>query len=203
MCIGYSLGSEDVCTDLSNHNADLKRYRRGVNDIVHKVVAVGSRTIAKAQEFIDTKAGGDKNIKAYGTYDEVYADSVSDSDCNCLILSPKQSHQNVDAVYIGTPHTRHYENALAAIRAGKHVLVEKPATSNAAELRSLLHFADQYNVFIMEAMWTRFLPVSLEIMKIVEEGTLGRPVVLHADLSGNFGLDSEWCLVQIECGTKL
>ncbi|KAF8661381.1 hypothetical protein AX16_001474 [Volvariella volvacea WC 439] len=143
---------------------------RGVDDIVHKVSAVGSRSVEKAQEFIDNVAGGDRSIKAYGTYDEVYAD------------------EEVDAVYIGTPHTYHYLNALDAIKARKHVLCEKPVTTNAAELRALLTAAKNHGVFFMEAMWTRFLPISLEIKQIIEEGALGAPVVLHADLSGNFNI---------------
>jgi predicted dehydrogenase len=80
---------------------------------------------------------------------------------------------------------------LAAIKARKHVLVEKPATTNAAELRSLIKVAKEQKVFLMEAMWTRFLPISLEIKKIAESGVLGNPVVLHADLSGDFGIDSQ------------
>lgn len=92
---------------------------------------------------------------------------------------------------VGTPHTYHYENALDAIKAGKHVLCEKPVTANAAELRSLLAAAKEYNVFFMEAMWTRFQPLTLEVKKIIEEGTLGAPVVLHADLSENFDIYSQ------------
>lgn len=99
--------------------------------------------------------------------------------------------QDVDAVYIAPPHTYHYENALAAIKAGKHVLLEKPSTSNAAELRSLLQAAKEHNVFFMEAMWTRFQPISLEIKKIAEGGSLGKPIVLHADQSGDFGIESK------------
>lgn len=56
-----------------------QRSRRGVNDVIHKVVAVGSRSVAKAQEFVDAHAGGDKGIKAYGTYEDVYADAVSNT----------------------------------------------------------------------------------------------------------------------------
>ena len=56
--------------------SNLKSRRRTVDDVVHKVTAVGSRNVAKAQEFIDKVAGGDRSIKAYGTYDEVYADKV-------------------------------------------------------------------------------------------------------------------------------
>ncbi|KDR80599.1 hypothetical protein GALMADRAFT_222193 [Galerina marginata CBS 339.88] len=143
---------------------------REVHDVVHKVASVGSRSVEKAQEFIDRVAGGDKSIKAFGTYEEVYADS------------------DVDAIYIGTPHTYHYTNALDGIKAGKHILCEKPVTCNAAELRSLIVAAKEHNVFFMEAVWTRFHPLTLEVKRIAEEGTLGLPVLVHADLSGNFNI---------------
>ncbi|KAG7443604.1 NAD(P)-binding protein [Guyanagaster necrorhizus] len=143
---------------------------RDVHDVVHKVVAVGSRTTEKAQEFINTNAGGASSIKAYGSYREVYAD------------------KDVDAIYIGTPHTCHYLNALDAIKAGKHVLCEKPVTSNGHELRALLSAADDEGVFFMEAVWTRFQPLCLEVKKLIESGSLGPPVVLQADLSGNFDI---------------
>lgn len=143
---------------------------RDVYDVVHKVTAVGSRSIAKAQEFIDTVASGDKSIRPYGTYEEVYND------------------KDVDAIYIGTPHTYHYLNALDAIKAGKHVLCEKPATTNLPEIKALLAAAKEYNVFFMEAMWTRFQPLVLAVKKVIEKGQLGNPVVLHADLSGNFDI---------------
>lgn len=55
---------------------DIVRCSRDVHDVSHKVVAVGSRSVASAQQFIDEKAGGDRSIKAYGSYDEVFADSV-------------------------------------------------------------------------------------------------------------------------------
>lgn len=92
----------------------------------------------------------------------------------------------------GTPHTYHYENALAAIHAKKHVLCEKPVTSNGAELRSLLAAAKEQGVFFMEAVWTRFHPLSLEVKKIIEKGELGPPVVLQADLSGDFDIESKF-----------
>ncbi|KZP26596.1 NAD(P)-binding protein [Athelia psychrophila] len=141
---------------------------RDVHDVVHKVTAVGSRSSESAQKFIKDVAGGDDSIKAYGSYQEVFAD------------------ENVDAVYIGTPHTFHYSNAREALLAKKHVLLEKPATCNAAELQDLINTAKEQNVFFMEAMWTRFLPISKEFKKIVEEGRLGAPVVMWADLSGDF-----------------
>lgn len=77
-----------------------------------------------------------------------------------------------------------------AIQAGKHVLCEKPVTLNAAELRSLLAAAKERNVFFMEAVWTRFQPLTLEVKKIIDGGALGLPALLHADLSGNFDIHS-------------
>ncbi|KAG2366944.1 NAD(P)-binding protein [Suillus spraguei] len=143
---------------------------RNVTDVAHKVTAVGSRSVQSAQKFITEYAKGDKSIKAYGSYAGVFADP------------------NVDAVYIGTPHTFHYENALDAINAKKHVLCEKPVTLNAAELRSLLAAAKEHGVFFMEALWTRFQPLALEVKKISESGVLGAPLALQADLSDDFQL---------------
>ncbi|KAJ7067176.1 hypothetical protein C8F01DRAFT_1120532 [Mycena amicta] len=143
---------------------------RNVDDIVHKVVAVGSRNVDKAKEFIAVNADGDGSIKAYGTYEEVYAD------------------KEVDVIYIGTPHTYHYDNSLDAIKAGKHVLCEKPITSNVAELRSLLAAAKQRGLFFMEAMWTRFQPHAIAVIDLLESGELGAPVVVNADLSGDFDI---------------
>lgn len=91
----------------------------------------------------------------------------------------------------GTPHTYHYANSKAALLAGKHVLCEKPVTSNGAELRSLLTLAKERNLFFMEALWTRFHPLTFELKKVAEEGSLGDPVVLHADLSGDFDIESK------------
>ncbi|KAJ6496809.1 hypothetical protein DFH09DRAFT_1205091 [Mycena vulgaris] len=145
---------------------------RDVHDVIHKVAAVGSRSVEKAQEFIDLNAGGDATIKAYGSYEEVYAD------------------KDVDAIYIGTPHTYHYTNALDAIRAKKHVLCEKPVTCNVAELRALITAAKENGVFFMEAMWTRFQPLPQAVLKILHGGELGAPVVVHADLSGDFDIQN-------------
>lgn len=142
-----------------------------MHDIVHRVAAVGSRTLEKAQEFIKDFAGGDPSIKAYGSYDEVYAD------------------KDVDAVYIGTPHTDHYKSARSALLAKKHVLLEKPVTCNAAELRSLTDTAKEQGLFFMEAMWTRFLPTIKEFKKVVEDGKLGDPLVMWGDFLVDFNIN--------------
>jgi predicted dehydrogenase len=63
-------------------------------------------------------------------------------------------------------------------------------TCNGAELHALIAAAKEHNVFFMEAVWTRFHPLSLEVKKIVDEGSLGHPVIVHADLSGDFDIKS-------------
>lgn len=72
-----------------------------MQDIVHKVAAVGSRSVEKAQEFIDKVAGGDKAIKAYGNYEEVYADKVHLKYSPKCLVHTNVSTQDVDAIYIG------------------------------------------------------------------------------------------------------
>ena len=87
----------------------------------------------------------------------------------------------VDAVYIATPHPFHKPCAELFLKAGKHVLCEKPLCVNADEARQLAEFAKENGVFLMEAMWTRFLPAILEAQKIVAEGQIGEIRAIEAD----------------------
>ena len=195
-------------------------YRRGVHDVVHKVTAVGSRGIESASAFVNELIDADHApVKAYGSYAEVYSDPVCRILSDLSPPQPMTAFQDVDAIYIGllqltqkcspvltppprqprtthyttvlgTPHTLHYPNAADAIKAGKHVLVEKPATTNAEEFRSLVALAKVHGVFLMEAMWTRFLPIAVAIKEIIDKGDLGAPVMVHADLSSDFDIES-------------
>lgn len=115
------------------------------------VVAVGSRTQDKASDFAQRFSIS----RAYGSYQEL----VQDPD--------------VDIIYIATPHPQHIDTALLALKAGKHVLVEKPFTLNADESRTLARYASEHNLVILEAMWTRFLPHMRRIHEIIDSGTLG------------------------------
>src|SRR3954447_17342959 len=74
---------------------------------------------------------------------------------------------SVDVVYVGTPHPMHHEDALLALRAGKHALVEKPFTMNAAEAEELVSEARGRGLFLMEAMWARFLPHMREVQRLL------------------------------------
>lgn len=80
---------------------------------------------------------------------------------------------DVDIVYISTPHIEHHGCALAALNAGKHVLVEKPLGINAAQAREVLDVAKSRGLFAGEAMWSKFLPKFDVIRQIVDGGMLG------------------------------
>jgi predicted dehydrogenase len=81
--------------------------------------------------------------------------------------------QDVDVVYIATPHSSHYAVAKAALEAGKHVLCEKPMTINAREASSLLRLAREKGLFLMEAVWSRFLPSFQRAAQIIASGEHG------------------------------
>jgi predicted dehydrogenase len=121
-------------------------------------VAVGSRTQAGAESF----AAEFGIPRAHGSYEDLVADD------------------GVDAVYVATPHSRHAEDALLAIEAGKHVLVEKAFTITAVEARRVVDAARRADVAVMEAMWTRFLPQMSMIRELVSEGRIGRVRLVEA-----------------------
>lgn len=90
----------------------------------------------------------------------------------------------MDIVYIGTLHPTHYEDAKAALEAGKHVLVEKPATLNAAEWVDLVRIATERKLFIMEAFWTRFQPAVQALYDALHvEKVIGDIQAVHTDFS--------------------
>ena len=124
-----------------------------------RFVAVGSRSADRATAF----AAEHGLPKAYGSYEELVADP------------------EVDAVYVASPHSEHHAHALLAIRAGKHVLVEKAFTRNAAEAREVVEAARAADVTVMEAMWTRFMPRADVVRRLLADGALGELDTLLAD----------------------
>lgn len=122
--------------------------------------AVASRTLEKAQQF--AALWGFE--KSYGSYQEL----VDDPD--------------VDLVYIATPHSHHYDNSVMAINAGKPVLCEKAFTANARQADALLDLAHKKGVFITEAIWTRYMPLSAKIKEVMESGVIGEPRLINASL---------------------
>ncbi|MET1004061.1 MAG: Gfo/Idh/MocA family oxidoreductase, partial [Propionibacteriaceae bacterium] len=100
---------------------------------------------------------------AYGSYEELVADD------------------DVDVVYVATPHNAHLPVALLSLGAGKHTLVEKPLGATAQEARQIAAAAEAAGVFCMEAMWTAFLPKFDVIRQLLDAGALGEPLSVVAD----------------------
>lgn len=122
--------------------------------------AVASRDFKKAEQF--AKVHGVKC--AYGSYEELLKD------------------KKVDLVYIATPHTFHYEQARMCINYGKPVLVEKPFCVTVKDAEELLAYAKERQVFITEAIWTRYMPMGEEIRNALTAGVIGEPKLLTANL---------------------
>ncbi len=125
------------------------------------IQAVGARELAKANEFAD-KFGIPNRHQGY----------------EALVNDPE-----VDAVYVSTPHPWHHQHALLALNAGKHVLLEKPFTINAREAQEIKDVAVSKHLFVLEAMWSRFLPSMDAIFEVINSGVLGEIRLLTADHS--------------------
>lgn len=95
--------------------------------------------------------------------------------------------ETIDAVYIGTIHPEHYRNVKRCLEMGKPVLCEKPIVMNTAELKELVKISEEKKIFLMEAMWTRFLPLCIYMKEKFLNGEFGR--ILHMQIS--FGEKAE------------
>lgn len=123
------------------------------------ITAVGSRTMDAANSFADEF----EIAHRHDSYESLVADP------------------EVDVIYVGTPHPFHHDNAMLALRHGKHVLVEKSFTMTGDEARDLVRFSRERGLFLMEAMWTRFLPHVVAIRELIGDGALGDIVCVEAD----------------------
>ncbi|WP_454296373.1 Gfo/Idh/MocA family protein [Salana multivorans] len=144
-----------------------------------EVAAVGSRSLGRAEQFAADHAPG---ARAYGSYPELLADP------------------DVDAVYIATPHAQHRAHALAAIEAGKAVLLEKAFTATLAGARQVVDAAASRDVFVMEAVWTRFQPAVVEARRLIADGAIGEVRAVAADLGVRRGFDPADRLFSLELG---
>lgn len=123
------------------------------------IAAVGSRSLERAQAF----ASEFDVPHAHGSYGELVADP------------------DVDVVYVATPHAFHRDQAILALRAGKPVLVEKSFTRSVPEALDVFRVAAERGLFAMEAMWTRFLPSTAAVHRLIASGAIGPVVSVSAD----------------------
>ena len=126
-------------------------------------LAVGSRTQQSADKF-----GEQWDIsRRYPTYEALAADP------------------DVEVIYIATPHNLHYDNMKLCLNAGKHVLCEKPLTVNAAQAQECMALAQEKDLFLMEAMWMKFIPAIQQMQEWVANGRIGIVQLLQANFAFN------------------
>lgn len=143
-----------------------------------KVVAVASRSLDRASAFAATHGIDD----AFGSLDEMV------------------SRRDIDVVYIASPPSEHLAQGLAALRAGKHVLIEKPLAASADDARTLADAARSAGVLLMEAMWTRYLPQASVITSLLADGALGEIRGVAADHGQAIGAGPDHRLYRADLG---
>lgn len=164
------------------------------------IIGTGQIAHAFASDFCHAKAG---ELRAVASRDKASADQFSAKfgielaffDYFSLINSDE-----VDVIYIATPHLYHYDLTKACILAGKAVLCEKPFTINQQQSKELYDLALKHEVFVMEAMWTRFNPAIEQVIEWVEEGEIGTLSSIQASFNTLAPTDPKHRLLDIEMG---
>lgn len=124
-----------------------------------ELVAVASREESKAKAFADRF----QIPKYYGSYEQLANDS------------------NVDVIYVATPHNLHCENTLLCLEHGKHVLCEKPFAVNTGQVKRMIDLASRKKLFLMEALWSRFLPGIIKTKELINSGIIGDIRIMKVD----------------------
>jgi predicted dehydrogenase len=117
-----------------------------------------------------------------------------------LTFEKALADEAIDVIYVASPHSEHFTQAKAALEAGKHVLVEKAFTMNAAEAIELDALAKSKGRFLMEAMWTKFLPLHNAVKKMIESGEIGKLVMVEANFGFFAPFDNNHRLYNFELG---
>jgi predicted dehydrogenase len=99
------------------------------------------------------------------------------------------SDPEVDIIYIATPHSFHHEQALMCLKHKKPVLCEKPLSVNYERTQQMVTFARNHDTFMMEAMWTRFMPATLKVQELINDGKIGEVKYMRGDFGDNFPFD--------------
>jgi len=139
---------------------------------------VASRSLLRARAFADRHG----LERAYGSYEDLFADD------------------QVDVVYIATPHPQHLQPALSAIKAGKAVLIEKTFAATVAGAEEIVRTARTEQVFVMEAMWTRFQPAIFAARQLIADGAIGEIRQVYADLGVDRPYDPQGRLFNPDLG---
>jgi predicted dehydrogenase len=137
-----------------------EKFAEGLKELPEAICyAIASRSQQKAEAF--RKKNGFE--KAYGSYEAMLKDPL------------------VDIVYIATPNNLHFENTMMSLEAGKAVLCEKPFASNLSQVEQMIQKAKEKKLFLMEALWSRFLPSMQSFKQQMQKGAIGKPLLLEVD----------------------
>ncbi|WP_329348982.1 Gfo/Idh/MocA family protein [Streptomyces sp. NBC_01261] len=143
-----------------------------------EIVAVASRSLVRAEAFAD-KFGIPRR----------YGEAAAMAD-----------DPDVDVVYVATPPSRHEQDTVAFLAAGKHVMCEKPFALNAEQARRMAHEARARRLFLMEAIWSRFLPSYRTLVDVLDSGRIGEPLLVEADFGFRMPVDPAHRLFRPELG---
>lgn len=156
-----------------------KQFARGLTAIADAdLVAVGSRTRDSADAF-----GAEFEVpRRHASYEALAADG------------------EVDAIYVATPHSLHRDNSILCLENGKAVLCEKPFAINAGQARDVVAVARERGLFLMEAMWTRFIPAVVQARRWIAEGVIGEPRLVAADFGFRAGVNPKGRLFDAALG---
>ena len=142
----------------------------------------------QTQDLVDNgftvQAVGSRTLESSKAFSEKFSIPTIHDSYEAMVTDP-----GVDVVYVATPHTFHHAHALLALKAGKHVLVEKPFTINAREAREIVELAESKGLVALEAMWSRFLPHMVRLREIIRDGTLGEIRKVSASHNQNLPKD--------------
>jgi len=170
-----------LCRMSQTNSSSLKWGILGLGKIAHKMAqdlalsdssklqAVASRSATKAKYFAST-----------------YQVSIALDSYQALCEQP-----DLDIIYIATPHAFHYEHSMMALKAGKSVLCEKPMGMSAQEVQSLSNYAQEQGLFLMEGLWTRFMPATQKVLDLIQSGSIGEIESLEADFSFKANYDPQ------------
>jgi predicted dehydrogenase len=142
------------------------------------IVAVASRSAKRAADFGDRFAIPTR----YGDYESLAADP------------------DVDVVYVATPQSRHEPDTLTFLRAGKHVLCEKPFALNARQAARMVEEAAHRGLFLMEAIWSRFLPAYRALVEVIGDGRIGEPLLVEGDFGFRRPMEPDHRLFDVALG---
>jgi predicted dehydrogenase len=160
---------EPVRWGILGTGAIAEKFATGLSSVPDATLAaIGSRARESGERFAARFGAG----RVHGSYEGLANDP------------------EIDIIYIATPHPMHHPNARLCLEAGKAVLCEKPFTINAQQAADLIALARERNVFLMEAMWTRFLPLFGRLRDLLAEGVIGEPRILTADFGFKHGGDA-------------